>query len=181
MKEAHCITKQVKSEHCSHLKYRGMLPLYQCLLYCSRSDSSNRDILIAASGSYIQTFNASDGVHLSTWPPGRSRGTSPQTRTDPKTFVHHRSGPSADSEISQRPQKRRKLSSTSSRSSTEIIVEDGPRDTGCSGMDHLSKNWITKLACDASGQHLVTVTGEDKTLRVYDLSVGGVLSLFSER
>lgn len=154
---------------------------YQCLLYCSRPEVPDKDVLVAASGPYIHTFNASDGDHLSTWPVPEEKKTFNRADLTSKTDSNESSGPSFASGVSEPPQKRRKLSSATSDSSAEIVVENERGDVGSSNLRHVSKSPIIKLACDSFARHVVAVSGDDKALSVFDLSKGGGLSQLSKR
>ena len=156
---------------------------YQCLLNCFRPNSAIKNVVIAASGPYIHTFNADEGGHLSTWPPDQADRILNQTKHDSSINVDRIPVPSTDREISERPQKRQKISPAreDSGSSAEIVVGNGNRDVESSPVDQFSNIAIIKLGCDSTGRHVVAVTGEDKAISVFELSTDGNLSRLSRR
>ena len=156
---------------------------YQCLTYCSRPGKTLDEILIAASGAYIHTFDVKLGGYLSTWPPNREVGKSIQTRLDREDESRQILVPEADDDSSTRPLKRRKLSSAreDSGSSAEIVIEHESQSAESLSTARSSIAPIVTLASDNTGQYVIAVTGEDKAIRVFELSTDGVLSPFSKR
>lgn len=152
---------------------------YQCLLYCYRPEDSVSQILIAASGAYIHAFDVSSGQHLSCWPPTNGPVTSNHKQATP-VFINEESDLNHDdNDSSQQPSKRRKTSlpaviSTES-SSAEIVVE------GSDDREDFHSNPVIKLAATSKGRHLVAVTGEDKCMRVFELTGMGTMHQLSER
>ncbi len=152
---------------------------YQCLIYCHRPEESVSQVLVAASGSYLHVLNVLNGENLSSWTPGSGLRPSPPNN-EAVGFVATKKQTEEDANDGSQPSpKRRKLSpgpiiSTES-SSTEILV-----DNGDSARD-LHYNPITKLAATSDGHHIVAVTGEDKCLRVFELSRDGKIKQISER
>ncbi len=156
---------------------------YQCLLHCSRPHLLLKNVIVAASGPCLHTFNASDGEHLSTWPPIEKDGITDRTEPSQKIDDNENTVLSTDHDSSQRPPKRRKLSSAreDSGSSTEIVVENGNGSFEPPKIKQCPSTAIIKLVCDSTGRHVVAVTGDDKAIRVFGLSAEGHLSQFSER
>ena len=155
---------------------------YQCLLYSHRPQSTILEILIASSGSYIYSFNLASGEHLSSWP---SSGESVSSTKESNILLSEGSGAGAredENEGLQPPSKRRKTSppaptaAISTESSSAEIVLDGEVSTP----DQRS-NPVVKLAATSDGDHVVAVTSEDKSMRVYELSARGILNQISER
>ena len=110
-------------------------------------------IIVASAGPNIYTFSGTDGHKISTWPEDKSITSSePGTNED---SAERSDGP---------PEKRRKLSPTSADKKT-------------------SNAWLSVpiLVISPSGRHLVAVTAEDKHVRVFELSTGGVLTESSDR
>ena len=160
-----------------------MLHPFQCLAYCFRPDAASNEILVAASGAYIHTFNVKKGNRLSTWPGTREDHTFLPTNTDQKPEGKPSLASGDDNDSSTRPLKRRKLSSAreDSGSSAEIVVEHESQNAESSSSAQPLNAPIIKLLSDNSGQYVIAVTGEDKAIRVFELSTDGVLNPFSER
>ena len=137
---------------------------FQCLLYCFRIPSSR--LLVTAAGSYLRTFDIDRGVHLCTWP---SNGKHEYLDTKlSKAPLHHDEAPDS-------PAKRVKLSlERSESSSAEIVVDE-------TEVIEAPNPPILKLAATSNGQYVVAISGEDKCIRVFELSAGGILNLYSER
>ena len=155
---------------------------YQCLACCPRSDQSRANILVAASGPFIHTFDLENGNYLSTWSSCSATTIDNQAPTNGKTTHVQGSTPATEHEVPERPQKRQKLSSKreDSGSSAEIVVEGSNSDEDTK-LTQPSNPPIIKLACSTTGQYVVAVTGEDKAIRVFELSTNGALSQLSER
>lgn len=110
-------------------------------------------IIVASAGSNIYTFSATDGHKISTWPEDKSTASDvPETNED---IAERSEGP---------PEKRRKLSPTS--------TENKPTNSWQS---------VPILVVSPSGRHVVAVTAEDKHVRVFEISTGGVLTESSDR
>ena len=166
-----------------HSTYSMMQHPYQCLLYCSRSDHNEAGVLVAASGPYIHTFSAQHGTHLSTWPSNQDFKQSTQKAKGTEAGSELIEDQSSSHEDSHRPQKRRKLSPPrdDSGSSAEIVVNGGNANGQNSNLKQASNPPVIKLAGTSTGQYVVAVTGEDKCLRVFELSENGCLKPLSER
>jgi tRNA (guanine-N(7)-)-methyltransferase subunit TRM82 len=160
-----------------------MLHTYQCLLYCPRPDQPDAATILAASGPCIHTFSVLNGNHLSSWPPYQD---SEQNVQDSITRVNtdtEQSATGVGEATAGPPQKRRKLSSAreDSGSSAEIVVGNDSKDDGGSDTKRYLSLPIANLACTATGHHIVAVTGEDKCIRVFELTAHGILRQLSER
>lgn len=108
--------------------------------------------IVASAGPNIYTFAASDGHKISIWPETKSDVNEAETNDD-------------SSERSEEPpEKRRKLSPTS--------AEKQPINAWQS---------VPILVVSPSGRHVVAVTAEDKHVRIFELSTGGVLTESSDR
>jgi tRNA (guanine-N(7)-)-methyltransferase subunit TRM82 len=138
---------------------------YQCLQKCG-------SILIGARGSSIDSFSLHDGSLLSTWkcPPthGSINGTGKATA---KTTKQNSEASSVDTvlEKSSHPTKRRKLSAGDDEA--KINAKEGEKkvnnrlDAVASG---LRAPAVTALAATKDGRHVIAVTGEDKSIRVFE-------------
>ena len=137
-------------------------------------------MLLAASGPFIHSFNAQDGSFLSTWP---SQGLQGKIATLTDTAINTKGSGIAGVPQSERPSKRRKTSLSpkgSSSTSAEILVED-QTETECIGTIQASHADVSKMICTSNGSHVIVVTGEDKAIRVFELSEDGSLIQISER
>ena len=137
---------------------------FQCLLYCCRFPSSR--FLVAAAGSYLRTFDVDKGVHLCTWPFNGKHESSDVNRS--KVALNQ-------DEASPPPAKRVKLPlERSESSSAEIVVDEAE-------VSEAPNSPIVRLAATSNSHYVVAISGEDKCVRVFELSAGGILNLFSER
>ena len=132
------------------------LPMpYQCLQKCG-------NILIAARGSSIYSFNLEDRSLLSSWkcPTAFQDLKINETTKPPSTDVVIESSPS--------PAKKRKLSAT--EDSQKSVESPGTKKTNnradavASGLEAPA---VIALAVTGD-KHVVAVTGEDKTIRVFE-------------
>ena len=149
-----------------------MLNPFQCVLFCSRLKQGLPSIVLAASGSSIYSIGSSDGALLSIWPK--------------RTHLEKSVPADSDEVISERPEKRRKLSvaASSESSSAEIVVENGGKKKRSRARARLMGAdfpAIIKLISTSSGKHAVAVTGEDKCIRVFDILDDGSIEQISER
>lgn len=110
-------------------------------------------IIVASAGPNIYTFSTTDGHKISTWPEDKSSASNEaETNED---SAERSEGP---------PEKRRKISPTS--------AENKPTNAWQS---------VPILVVSPSGRHVVAVTAEDKHVRVFEISTGGVLTESSDR
>ena len=149
-----------------------MLQPFQCLLYCSAIGSSRRDIVLAASGSHIVSFDVKLGSLVSTWPP-----------TLENTPARSVAGDS-NGQPSGRPAKRQKTMlphDVSSSDSAEIVVEKGSNSDPSTRSTPTSSFYVTKLARTVDSNYIIAVTAEDKCIRVFNLLDNGSIVQISER
>ncbi|KAL6715937.1 tRNA (guanine-N(7)-)-methyltransferase non-catalytic subunit trm82 [Lecanora helva] len=148
-----------------------------------RHHASVQNVVVAASGPSLHTFNTDNGDYISTWPPSQIDKTSSLVEPGHKTNGAELLGPNADDGYSDIPRKRRKLSSAreDSGSSAEIVVQNEDEIPKTCVLKQGSYASVIKLASDLTGRYVIAVTGEDKTIRVFELSKDGKLSQFSQR
>lgn len=149
-----------------------MLQPYQCLLYCSSSGNQKRDILLAASGCYILSFDVQTGSLLSTWP------------SSPKDASRETNVGDSDNVDSERQIKRQKISfsqEASNSDSADIVVENNlDVATNASKKAGPTAN-VVKLISTSDCKHVIAVTAEDKSIRIFELIDDGSLAQVSER
>ncbi|TVY39124.1 tRNA (guanine-N(7)-)-methyltransferase non-catalytic subunit [Lachnellula occidentalis] len=156
---------------------------YQCIERCG-------NLLVAARGSNIELFNLSDGSFISTWKCPTTQGTlkakPPVKGTTPKLESQDSKSSSVDItiEASSPPTKRRKLSGgdDQDKNSTKDPKEDqkgGQKptkkekklnyrlDAVASGLEAPA---VIALAVTSDAQHVIAITGEDKSVRVFSLT-----------
>ena len=160
-----------------------MLRPFQRLLYCSRKSKEAHDILIAASGPCLYAFDLFSGALASVWPVGynQSEAKRPFNATQELSVEG-----SEDKTISQNAEPLAKRSRTalkperSESSSTEIILEN--LNSQKLGLNQLQvpRSTIIDLIGSSRGQNVIAAT-EDKCIRVFELSTGGVLTQLSYR
>lgn len=154
-----------------------MKQVFQCLLYCPSSMHSRPSVLLAASGPLIHSFNIKDGSYLSTWPTRNAEG-KPLTLEGSAACIRDFKTEDAD-----RPVKRRKPSlsrAVSSTTSAEILV-DKPDETEASKELHVPNSEVIKIISTSNNEYVIAVTGEDKTIRLFQLLEDGSLGQISER
>lgn len=158
------------------------------------------DCIITARGSNLHTFNLHDGAHLFSWrhPWVKSdekggnlvsraeNGASASTQNQPTSNAAHGSGEGP-------PSKRVKLDEAGRDSPSEEVPVDIQEETGGPHSAKASKirngqsskaedrPVINVLACTPDGCHVVTVTGVEKTIRVFEHDGIGKLKMLSER
>lgn len=146
--------------------------------------------LIAARGSQIDIFDLmfAGGAYLSTWKyPSKIKSDSAEKSE--KGASIETPGTVENGEESGPSTKRRKLSNEDS-AETEGIKGQETKGKNGKGKRKSSKSPqgsevpnVVLLACTGASynQHVVAVTGEDKTIRVFKLGKDGVLEQLSER
>ena len=151
-----------------------MLSPFQCVLSCSRVQPRLPLIVLAASGSSIYSFNSSDGALLSVWPKKTSFGVGVNVELLEPSDIN-----------SERPAKRRKLSTgaSSESSSAEIVVENGKKNQKRARGKLMGGGVpaVIKLIGTFNGRQAIAVTGEDKCIRVFDIFENGSIEQISER
>lgn len=139
-----------------------MLLPFQCVLICSIGET---EILLAASGSSVYSFDLKCGSVLSTWPSERchlsSVGSSAPQAQSSKPSPKRRNSPSNE-DVKSSPMKSR--------------LEDGYSKL----IDNQNSNFVIKLAGSSNGQHIIAIT-EDKCVHVLRLLADGDLIQLSER
>jgi len=150
---------------------------FQCLFYCPNAGGGSSQILLAASGSHIHTFDVSKGVLLSTWSSCVESEGSSDNKVEPQSGTT--ASVAGEERGSQPPRKRQRLTPSNEdvdSSSAEIVV-----DSKISRGRAASNPPIVKVSITGNGQYIVAVTGEDKCIRVLELSANGLLRQYSER
>ncbi|KAH8591307.1 hypothetical protein B0O99DRAFT_519576 [Bisporella sp. PMI_857] len=136
---------------------------YQCLKKCG-------DILIAARGSSIDSFSLKDHSLLSTWRcPSTQSSKSLEPAKDTPAPVSQDSSASVEivTEQSTPPAKRRKLSTSGPEKPNQ---QNGKRQNN--RLEYVSSGLeapaVIALAVTRNGKHVIAVTGEDKSIRVFE-------------
>ena len=130
---------------------------YQCLQRCG-------EFLIAARGSSIDSFSLEDHTLLSTWP----KASHSAENSKKKAKASYEESVDIVLGSTEPPAKRRKLT----------IAEETPKRDGQNGKkkqnnrsDAVSSGLqapaIVTLAATGNGKHVIAVTGEDKSIRVF--------------
>ncbi|CAD6445719.1 b96dd60d-7982-450a-a452-0b24cfe3586e [Sclerotinia trifoliorum] len=138
---------------------------YQCLKQCG-------NYLVAARGSSIDTFDVRNGSYLSTWksPVAESMNRSNTTEQETQTKNEDQNSDTATPEFildsSTPPAKRRKLSITKGSGEKTVVVQQSKKKTKNSSPKIFEPSPITALTVTRDLQHVIAVTGEDKTIRV---------------
>ncbi|KAF5875366.1 putative trna methyltransferase protein [Botrytis fragariae] len=155
---------------------------YQCLKQCG-------NYLVAARGSSIDTFDIKDGSYLSTWksPAPEStnalKTTGEETQTKSEEQNPETSTPDAPLESSTPPAKRRKLSVSEEKEEKIVVVQQLKKKAKNTPPKIIEPSPITALTITKDLQHVIAVTGEDKTIRVlaWEDTVGKGLKQISDR
>lgn len=153
-----------------------MIHPFQHILYCGEPYGGELSLLIAASGCWIYSFNASDGSFISRWSHTSSQN---GIEESVKNEVID-----SEEEGSDRSGKRRKLNATRDvfeTTSIEIVVDNPDHDSKKQKAEASPAPAIIKLAVTHNWKHLVAVTGEDKCIRVLKVLADGGLEQLSKR
>ena len=142
-------------------------------LCCFQPVGDEQPYLLAAAGSIVTSFNLKDGSVLSRWPASN----------------HGLQSSSADNGDGGRPAKRQKLdedipteiSREESEESIEIISERKKGERRKPKIESATLPNVSHLLVTSNGKSAVCVTGEDKSVTVFDLTARGVLNLKSRR
>lgn len=140
-------------------------------------NAEGKDILLAASGTCIQSFSFRSGNCLSSWP---------QDDYD---------GSSDEGDVQEPPGKRQKLSdsqhasikrqeSEASEASIEIVAEGQKRQKGerrRPKIPDLTQPNVSHLIATSNGKFVIAITAEDKAVRVFSISGRGRLRQISSR
>ncbi|KAJ5278744.1 hypothetical protein N7478_004116 [Penicillium angulare] len=132
---------------------------FQRLQYASRQAQGSSDVLIGTAGRYIYSYNATDGQRMDVWP------------QDVESTTEPASGASATTEDQTPPEKKRKIS-----------TEPEPQERKPSSAKR-APAWTTVplVTVSSDGKYIIAVTGEDKAVRVFELSDDGKLKELSSR
>ncbi|KAA8570485.1 hypothetical protein EYC84_002758 [Monilinia fructicola] len=147
---------------------------YQCLKQCG-------NYLIAARGSSIDTFDIRNGSYLSTW-----KSPVPESMKKSKTSGEETQTKSEEQnlEASTPPAKRRKLSVGEETDEKTVVVQQVKKKAKSNPPPKIIEpSPITALTITRDLQHVIAVTGEDKTIRVlaWDNTAGKGLKQISDR
>jgi tRNA (guanine-N(7)-)-methyltransferase subunit TRM82 len=180
--ESHEITTQFRAA-ISKISIKMAMP-YHCIKRCG-------SVLVAARGSSIDSFNPEDGSLLSTWKcpcPSAQEGNNkepniayPSTGTLSTALDTQKPELSIDVVLeSSPPTKRRKLSTVeddaqkppakNGAKKEQKSAKKGNRrsDAIVSGLETAA---VIALAATEEGRHVIAVTGEDKSIRVFETTV----------
>ena len=152
---------------------------YHCIKRCG-------SVLVAARGSSIDSFNPEDGSLLSTWKcpcPSVQEGNNKERNiANPPTGVPSTAldtqKPESSIDLvleSPPPAKRRKLSTVEDEAQKPPArngAKKGNRrlDATVSGLETVA---VIALAATEQGRHVIAVTGDDKSIRVFETTVDG--------
>ena len=130
------------------------------------------NFLVAARGSSIDLFSLQDISLLSTWtcpiPQNTSNKPKGNSGAQQSSVV-----PNAEASESSPPSKRRKLSedgATQKSNDADIQGKKKQNNRSESVVSGLEAPAVTSLAVSARGHHVIAVTGEDKSIRVFKIS-----------
>lgn len=128
---------------------------FQCLKYIKRQSDGQQDLLVATAGRYLFSYAASNGQRLDIWPQ-----------------KVHESASTSDGRVP--PEKRRKLSPDPEQKDGEKSQKDD---------NESSPAWsnIPILVVTQDNKHVVSVTAEDKCIRVFDFDDDGRFQELSSR
>jgi tRNA (guanine-N(7)-)-methyltransferase subunit TRM82 len=149
---------------------------YRCLERCGK-------VLIAARGSSIDLFNLDDGSLLSTWkcPSAQKPKRTEQGTTSPlvEQVSNHLETPKSEDIVlhSSSPlAKKRKLSAAgedAARNSSKRQGKKEANDRSDAVVSGLEAPALIALAVTRNGQHVVAVTAEEKSIRVFENVIEG--------
>ena len=158
----------------------NMLPPFQKILYCRSQNTADAGVILLASGPSIYAFRAAGGKILSEWSVGN---VSEHQHNQGKAEIP---SDEAEDQSGGPPAKKRKVkkdgnATDASSDNTEIFTENG-KDTKHPPKKKLNLlPSISHLQSSRDGQRVIVATGEDKAIRVLELSEDGRLSALSER
>jgi tRNA (guanine-N(7)-)-methyltransferase subunit TRM82 len=149
---------------------------YQCIEKCGR-------ILIAASGPSLHAFSLSDGSRQASWTsPLVSNLKLKQEETSDERNVRINSQIPDLVSPSGPPAKRRKFSGGENNPLNERIKASHQLgDGGSQGPQSAAAPAVVYLRSTQNGKHVIAVTGEDKTIRVFEWNGKDNLKQLSER
>ena len=132
---------------------------FQCLQYAKRTSHGLPNLLIAAAGRHLYSYDATSGQRLDVWPQDVESTVEPVSGTVPAT------------EGDAPPEKRRKLSPASG----------GQQEQKPAGKKPLTGTTIPLLVTSPDGKYVIATTGDGKTIRVFELNHDGKLKELSSR
>lgn len=144
-------------------KTANMFLPYQCL------EKARGSLLVAARGSTIDLFRTDDSTHIFSWtcPATQTTGNKPASKEEKKD--DSTSQPAREDGVP--PAKKQKLSPAMDGNPAPV-PKDGKKKKNNRAQDvssGLEAPAVTALAITNSGQHVIAVTGEDKSIRVFKL------------
>jgi tRNA (guanine-N(7)-)-methyltransferase subunit TRM82 len=151
-----------------------MMRPFQKAVCCDAQTSGQPRIILLASGPTVFSFHGDSGEFLSEWTVG----------DNPNHEVNQVEDYDQSETAKQPSAKKRKLSSQeivgSDASSAEIFIENGKNEKPRKKKE-LELPSVTNLLASKDGRHVIATTGEDKSLRVLELSKDGRLTTLNER
>jgi tRNA (guanine-N(7)-)-methyltransferase subunit TRM82 len=155
---------------------------YQCL-------RKSGNILVAASISSLDTFNLENGKRISSWDYPLPTGTAGLVKNSTPTEIAGIGARKSDclpADIvlpSDPPTKRRKLSNSPTTEENEFVDQNKQKiSKPTEPANPMSEApAIIALTSTRDGKHVIAVTGEDKTIRVFEHDGKGGLHQTSER
>jgi tRNA (guanine-N(7)-)-methyltransferase subunit TRM82 len=150
---------------------------FQRLSYSPPNSSRSQGVIFAASGPKILSFSALDGSFLSEWSAfPQSTSLKRASNEDQEHIVDNQSAHSRSSK------KRLKLFSGSSHdTSLEVIIDNGGKKPKPKTPKAVLLPSVIRLCGTSDGEHIIALTGEDKCVRVFNVSHDGSLTQLSER
>ncbi|KAL4792967.1 hypothetical protein BDV19DRAFT_367395 [Aspergillus venezuelensis] len=139
----------------------------QCLQLVCKKNSTSRNILVASAGSKLYSYSAESGQRLSVWP---------QDGADTSSADNGASASNED--IEGPPEKKRKVDASEE---SEGKVKNGTAVAAVTANKKTPWTSIPILTSTVDGAYLVALTGEDKTIRVFQIEEDGSFSQLSER
>lgn len=137
---------------------------FQCLRCVKRQAEGQQDLLVATAGRNLYSYAAASGQRLDVWPKGLDTNTGSA------------SGGVSTADGQAPPEKKRKLSLASEQQGEQ---KSGQKKN--TGSKPPAWTTIPILAVSHDCKYVVAVTGEDKCIRVFDLSEDGKFQQLSSR
>jgi tRNA (guanine-N(7)-)-methyltransferase subunit TRM82 len=141
-------------------------------LCCVQPTNSSTPVLTAASGSLISSFDLRDGSLIARWP--RTERALPLDGTDAEGEDRP---PSKKRKLDEEPN----LSREASDESLEIISERRKGERRRPKVESTAQANVSHLIATSDGKHVVCVTAEDKSIKVFNVEDCRVLKLMTER
>ena len=150
---------------------------YQRILVCG-------DILVAASGGRLHTFNLKDGSHITTWTHPAVDKTNLAATATPEDTGKEAEGPALSP-----PAKRRKVEEEEPQGSADDATQASQTGSCHTNKRNIRRNatasldmpMVIILKFTSDGRHLVAVTSTDKTIWVFEHDLCGNLIQISQR